>query len=223
MNSVRCRSCTRLLRSKLLARADRTPIPLVIYRSHECRSHGLTCDGSQMKSTRYCYSFIPRRSRDQRASAVQARLEHADRMTAAFDPDLLTVDPIVDHANIRSLEFPVVWGAESFVSQVSSIVEDYKICNAGFAEVRLSVRTGRSRNRVMGWMKGCSSPSVANSTVRIQGSGLGSKCALLRFKGAYREENTTYYTLVERFQHVNCPRIRRCHRRESSAASVLMV
>jgi hypothetical protein len=78
-----------------------------------------------MKSTRYCYSLIPRRPRDQRASAVQARLEQADRMTAAFDPDLLTVDPLADHANILSLEFPVVCAAESFVSQVSSIVEDY--------------------------------------------------------------------------------------------------
>jgi hypothetical protein len=56
---------------------------------------------------------------------VQARLEQADRMTAAFDPDLLTVDPLADHANILSLEFPVVCAAESFVSQVSSIVEDY--------------------------------------------------------------------------------------------------
>jgi hypothetical protein len=74
-------------------------------------------------------------------------------MTAALDPDLLTVDSIGDHANILSLEFPVVWAAESFVSQVSSIVEDYfasvdiedKICNAGFAEVRLSTRSMMDR------------------------------------------------------------------------------
>jgi hypothetical protein len=97
----------------------------------------------------YCYSFIPRRPRDQRASAVQASLEQADRMTAAFDPDLLTVDLIGDHANILSLELPVVWFAESFVSRVSSIVEDYlasvdiedKMRNAGFAEVRLPARS----------------------------------------------------------------------------------
>jgi hypothetical protein len=40
-------------------------------------------------------------------------------MTGAFDPDLLTVDPIGDHPNILSLEFPVVWAAESFVSKVA--------------------------------------------------------------------------------------------------------
>src|ERR1700733_14104371 len=37
----------------------------------------------------YCYSFILKRPRNQRANAVQARLEQADRMTAAFEPDLL--------------------------------------------------------------------------------------------------------------------------------------
>ena len=62
--------------------------------------------------------------------------------------------PIGDHANILSLEFPVVWAAESFVSQVGSIVEDYsasvdiedKLCNAGFAEVRLSARRMMDRH-----------------------------------------------------------------------------
>jgi hypothetical protein len=96
----------------------------------------------------YCYSFILKRPREQRASAVQARLEQADRMTAAFDPDLLTVDLIGDHANVLSLEFPVVWPAQSYVSHVSSIVEQYfasvdiedYMCGAGFAEVRLSAR-----------------------------------------------------------------------------------
>src|ERR1700722_19892050 len=96
----------------------------------------------------YCYSFILKRPREQRASAVQARLEQADRMTAAFDPDLLTVDLIGDHANVLSLEFSVVWPAQSYVSHVSSIIEEYfasadiqdYMCNAGFAEVRLSSR-----------------------------------------------------------------------------------
>jgi hypothetical protein len=96
----------------------------------------------------YCYSFILRRPRSQRASAVQARLEQADRMTAAFEPDLLTVDLIGDHANVLSLEFPVVWPAQSYVGRVSSAVEDYfasvdiedYMCIAGFAEVRLSAR-----------------------------------------------------------------------------------
>ena len=57
----------------------------------------------------YCYSFTRRRPSEQRANAVQARLEHADRMVAAFEPDLLTVDLVGDHANILSLEFPVAW------------------------------------------------------------------------------------------------------------------
>jgi hypothetical protein len=96
----------------------------------------------------YCYSFVLRRPRSQRASAVQARLEQADRMTAAFEPDLLTVDLIGDHANVLSLEVPVVWPAQSYVGRVSSVVEDYfasvdiedDMCIAGFAEVRLSAR-----------------------------------------------------------------------------------
>jgi hypothetical protein len=96
----------------------------------------------------YCYSFILRRPRSQRASAVQARLEQADRMTAAFEPYLLTVDLIGDHANVLSLEIPVVWPAQSYVGRVSSVVEDYfasvdiedDMCIAGFAEVRLSAR-----------------------------------------------------------------------------------
>jgi hypothetical protein len=70
----------------------------------------------QTTPPQYCYSQRPR---DQRSSAVQARLEQADRMTAAFEPALLTVDLIGDHANILPLEFPVVWPAESFVSQVT--------------------------------------------------------------------------------------------------------
>lgn len=96
----------------------------------------------------YCYSFTSRRPREQRASAVQARLEQTDRMVAAFEPDFLTVDLIGDHANILSLEFPVAWPDQSRVNQVSSVVEEYfaavdmedYLCGAGFAEVRLSAR-----------------------------------------------------------------------------------
>src|SRR5258708_36056674 len=96
----------------------------------------------------YCYSFVLRRPRGQRCSAVQARLEQADRMTAAFEPDLLTVDLIGDHANVLSLEVPVVWPAQSYLGRVSSVLEDYfasvdiedDMCIAGFAEVRLSAR-----------------------------------------------------------------------------------
>jgi hypothetical protein len=96
----------------------------------------------------YCYSFIRKRPREQRASAVQARLAQADRMTAAFEPDVLTVDLVGDHANVLSLEFSVNWPAESYVSRVSSVVKEYfasvdiedYMCSAGFAEVRLSAR-----------------------------------------------------------------------------------
>lgn len=96
----------------------------------------------------YCYSFIRKRPREQRASAVQARLAQADRMTAAFEPDVLTVDLVGDHANVLSLEFSVNWPAESYLSRISSVVKEYfasvdiedYMCSAGFAEVRLSAR-----------------------------------------------------------------------------------
>jgi hypothetical protein len=97
--------------------------------------------------TQSCYSLDLLRSKSQRASAVQARLTQADRMTAAFDSHLLTVDLIGDHANILSLRFPATLPAQqSYADHVSSIVEgffsspeirDY-MCNSGFAEVRLS-------------------------------------------------------------------------------------
>jgi hypothetical protein len=96
-----------------------------------------------------CYPFLLKRPRSQRAEAVQARLMQADRMNAAFDPDLLTVDLLGDHANILSVELPSVWPAEPFyIDRVSAVVEDYLssadildyLCNAGFAEVRLSTR-----------------------------------------------------------------------------------
>lgn len=96
-----------------------------------------------------CSPFIFKRPRSQRADAVQARLQQADRMTAAFDEELLTVDLIGDHANILSLEIPVAGAAEpSYVNRVSAVVEDYfssadvqdYLCNSGFAEVRLSAR-----------------------------------------------------------------------------------
>jgi hypothetical protein len=96
-----------------------------------------------------CYPFIQKRPRSQRADAVQVRLQQADRMTAAFDANLLTVDLIGDHANILSLEFPFVWpDEESYADRVSSVVENYFsspdtedfMCNSGFAEVRLSAK-----------------------------------------------------------------------------------
>jgi hypothetical protein len=108
----------------------------------------ITSDLYKNAPPQYCYSFIRKRPRDQRAIAVQARLAQADRMTAAFEPDVLTVDLIGDHANILSLEFSVNWPAESYVSRVSSVVKEYfasvdiedYMCSAGFAEVRLSAR-----------------------------------------------------------------------------------
>jgi hypothetical protein len=96
-----------------------------------------------------CYSYIVRRPRDQRAIAVQARLRKADQLAAAFDSHMVTVDLLGDHANILSLQFPVVWPAvQAYSDRVSAVVEDYLnspevqdyLCNSGFAEVRLSAR-----------------------------------------------------------------------------------
>jgi hypothetical protein len=105
-------------------------------------------------------------------------------MTAAFDPALLTVDLIGDHANILSLEFPVVWPAESFVSQVSSIVEDYfapvdiedKMCNAGFAEVRLSALSMIDRHIHPIWTLRVTSEDLLRSTA--DGVEVVSECSL---------------------------------------------
>jgi hypothetical protein len=96
-----------------------------------------------------CYSYMRRRPADQRATAVQARLRKTDQLTAAFGDRVVTVDLLGDHANILALEFPVVWPANpAYASRVSSVVEDYLttpeiqeyLCQAGFAEVRLSAR-----------------------------------------------------------------------------------
>jgi hypothetical protein len=122
----------------------------------------------------YCYFFILKRPRDQRANAVQARLEQADRMTAAFEPDLLSVDLIGDHANVLSLEFPVVWPAQSYVSDVSSIVEEYfgsadiedYMCSAGFAEVRLSARGLISQRLHHIWTARVTSEGLLKSTTQ---------------------------------------------------------
>jgi hypothetical protein len=96
-----------------------------------------------------CYAYILLRPRDQRAVAVQARLKKADLMRAAFASRTVTVDLLGDHANILSIQFPVVWPYQEFyLNRIRSVVEDYfatpdvqdYICNAGFAEVRLAVR-----------------------------------------------------------------------------------
>jgi hypothetical protein len=106
--------------------------------------------------TQSCYSFMLLRPKDQRAIAVQARLKKADELAAAFHRSKVAVDLVGDHANILSLQFPVVWPAEpAYAKRVSSIVEDYLtspdvqdyMCNTGFDEVRLSAR-GRNDRRI---------------------------------------------------------------------------
>ena len=96
-----------------------------------------------------CYAYILLRPRDQRAMAVQARLQKADLMRAAFSSRTVTVDLLGDHANILSLQFPVVWPYQAaYLNRIRSVVEDYfatpdvadYLCNAGFAEVRLAAR-----------------------------------------------------------------------------------
>ena len=93
-----------------------------------------------------CYSFTLLRPRDQRASAVQARLKQADIMMAALNSRVITVDLVGDHANIISLKFPVRWPAPpSYSDRVSEVVEKYfaspdvedDLCNSGFDQVRL--------------------------------------------------------------------------------------
>ena len=95
-----------------------------------------------------CYKFILLRPTDQRATAVQVRLNQADAMVAALKRTI-TVDLVGDHANILSLQLPMRWPAPpSVADHVSTIVENYfsspdvedDLCNAGFAEVRLSAR-----------------------------------------------------------------------------------
>jgi len=108
----------------------------------------------QPTASQSCYSFMLLRPRDQRAIAVQARLKKADQLAAAFHRSKVAVDLMGDHANILSLQFPVVWPAEpAYAKRVSSIVEDYLttpdvqdyMCNTGFDEIRLSARGSNDR------------------------------------------------------------------------------
>jgi hypothetical protein len=95
-----------------------------------------------------CYKFILLRPTDQRATAVQVRLNQADAMVAALKRTI-TVDLVGDHVNILSLQYPMRWPAPpSLADHVSTIVENYfsspevedDLCNSGFAEVRFSAR-----------------------------------------------------------------------------------
>jgi len=100
-----------------------------------------------------CYSYILLRPKDQRATAVQARLKKTDQLAAAFGARKVAVDLLGDHANILSLTFPVVWPVQQAYSDgISSVVEEYfaspdYMCNSGFAEVRLSAR-GQNDRRI---------------------------------------------------------------------------
>jgi hypothetical protein len=103
-----------------------------------------------------CYSYILLRPKDQRATAVQARLRKADRLAAAFSARKVAVDLLGDHANVLSLTFPVIWPVqEAYSDGISTVVEEYfaspevqdYMCNSGFAEVRLSLR-GQNDRRI---------------------------------------------------------------------------
>jgi hypothetical protein len=103
-----------------------------------------------------CYSYILLRPKDQRATAVQARLKKTDQLAAAFGTRTVTVDLLGDHANILSLTFSVVWPVQQAYSDgISAVVEEYfsspevqdYMCNSGFAEVRLSAR-GQNDRRI---------------------------------------------------------------------------
>jgi hypothetical protein len=108
----------------------------------------------KLKTDESCYSFMLLRPKDQRATAVQARLKQADKMAAGFDPHVVAVDLVGDHANILTLQFPVKWPeAAPYSQRISSVIEDYlsstdiqdDLCNTGFAEVRLSARGSKDR------------------------------------------------------------------------------
>jgi hypothetical protein len=103
-----------------------------------------------------CYSYILLRPKDQRATAVQARLRKTDQLAAAFGARRVTVDLLGDHANILSLTFPVVWPVQqAYFDGISSVVDEYfsspevqdYMCNSGFDEVRLSAR-GQNDRRI---------------------------------------------------------------------------
>jgi hypothetical protein len=103
---------------------------------------------NQPQATESCYSYILLRPREQRATAVQARLKKADQMTKAFAARKVTVDLVGDHANVLSVRFPSTWPDASYTDRISAVIEQYfssqevedYMCSAGFDEVRLSAR-----------------------------------------------------------------------------------
>jgi hypothetical protein len=124
-----------------------------------------------------CYGFMLLRPKSQRAIAVQARLKEADQMAAALDSRTFAVDLMGDHANILSLQFPVVWPAPAaYTDQVSAVIDDYfaapevldYLCNSGFEQVRLSARGVNDRRLHPLWMarvtpEGLIKPTVADN------------------------------------------------------------
>ena len=111
---------------------------------------------SSLRPAESCYSYILLRPKDQRATAVQARLRKTDQLAAAFGARKVSVDLLGDHANMLSLTFPVVWPVQQAYSDgISSVVEEYfsspevqdYMCNSGFDEVRLSAR-GQNDRRI---------------------------------------------------------------------------
>jgi hypothetical protein len=120
-----------------------------------------------------CYNFMLQRPKDQRATAVQARLKQFDHMAAALDSRTFTVDLVGDHANVLSLQFPIVWPASSsYTERVSAVVEEYfaspdiedYLCNSGFAEVRLSARGLNDRRIHPIWTARVTSAGLAKFT-----------------------------------------------------------
>jgi hypothetical protein len=114
----------------------------------------LAPEAPKLKTDESCYAFTLLRPKDQRATAVQARLKQADKMAAGFDPHVVSVDLVGDHANILALQFPVKWPeAAPYSERISSVIEEYlsstdiqdNLCNTGFAEVRLSARGLKDR------------------------------------------------------------------------------
>lgn len=126
-----------------------------------------------------CYRFMLQRPRDQRATAVQARLKQFDQMAAALDSHTFTVNLVGDHANILSLQFPIVWPASlAYADRVSAVVEDYfaspdiedYLCNAGFDEVRLSARGLNDRRVHPIWIARVTSAGLVKFTADGQPS-----------------------------------------------------
>jgi hypothetical protein len=131
-----------------------------------------------------CYAYILMRPQSQRAAAVQARLNKADAIEAAFSAQTVDVDLEGDHANVLALQFPVVWPSNAYQKRVSSVIEEYLstpevldyMCNAGFAQVTLSARganDGRlhvlwtAKVTAEGLMKGIKTPQQDPATETV--------------------------------------------------------